>query len=72
MKKKWICTALLGFLLLTGCSNQTGTQGGNETMPTETPTPTPFVAEYSPKDAPLLGAYRLMLLQVRLYRLVQP
>ena len=59
MKKKWICTALLGFLLLTGCSNQTGTQGGNETMPTETPTPTPFVAEvlgvFEAEEAKLTG-----------------
>ena len=47
MKKKWICTALLGLLLLAGCST-TGNQGDNENMPTETPatpTPTPFVPE---------------------------
>jgi len=44
MKKKRICTALLGLLLLAGCGNTTG--GPAETpVLTETPTPTPFVPE---------------------------
>ena len=64
MNTKWICTVLLGLLLLAGCSNTTGNQGENsmptETpVPTETPTPTPFVPEvlgvFEAEDAMLTG-----------------
>ena len=64
MKKKWIYTALLGLLLLAGCSNTTGNPEENKIptetpVPTETPTPTPFVPEvlgtYEAEDALLAG-----------------
>ncbi len=64
MKKKWICTALLGLLLLAGCSSATGNQEESKMptetpVPTETPTPTPFVPEilgvFEAEDAKLTG-----------------
>ena len=64
MKKKWICTALLGLLLLAGCSSATGNQEESKMptetpVPTETPTPTPFVPEilgvYEAEEATLAG-----------------
>ena len=67
MKKKWICTALLGLILLAGCGNTTENQGDDGNMPTEkpaatatsTPTPTPFVPEvlgvFEAEEAKLSG-----------------
>lgn len=64
MKKKWICMALLGVVLLAGCSSTTENQEENKMptetpVPTETPTPTPFVPEvvgvFEAENATLTG-----------------